>query len=401
MQPYIREVKNTLMRIQKPIVQNNFVENQVDSVDNMNANDYIDNYLAQGMLNIYQNYLNSMQNLIYSRDDFLIEQKSNNSSDLSLASFSAINDSIMKQNQILAGLVLNYWTCEAIVSQNKSEPYPISKGWWNELSAELNKETMNWCCSTEELDASFLFPKLRKSKSTVTEGISHESSRESLNDFSTEKKNIKIFNVWRVPKVAFKMISRWDLARSHEKVDDNEGECEEDMPSDTFDKRKAAFGTKRDDLFYKTIGRDVRKYLQEQFQCGLGSKSLKEWLRNGTFLKEIKQFFKKEFNSDLNQDSSNDKLFCCVATLVSYQGYSPFLNENNSSFALKIHDSLHNFTKAKLINLWTLPEFKQVFKYYSARINSDNFNRFNYHRTMKSNVKGYKYAYCDILKQCD
>jgi hypothetical protein len=72
------------------------------------------------------------------------------------------------------------------------------------------------------------------------------------------------------------MVSRWDLARSHDKEDEVDEEFEEVSPSDTFDKRKAAFGTKRDDLFYKTIGRDVRKYLQEQFQCGLGNKSLKE-----------------------------------------------------------------------------------------------------------------------------
>jgi hypothetical protein len=147
------------------------------------------------------------------------------------------------------------------------------------------------------------------------------------------------------------MISRWDLARRHEKDAEEVQEDVEEESSDAFEKRKAAFGTKRDDLFYKTIGRDVRKYLQEQFQCSLSGKNLKECLRNGTFLKEFKQFFQNEFSSDLSNDLNTSKLFCCVATLVSYQGYTPYCDEKNKEFSLKIHDSLHNFTKAKLIEM--------------------------------------------------
>ena len=388
------------MKIQNPIVQSNYIASQGSNTSENSANWFASGCFTNSQNNFSQYDKIDAQKGIISRDDFLINASTNNSQLWTPKSFTAYSDAILCQNLELTSFILNYWFCENIYSQKAISSYPVLKACWNEVWAELNKETSNWCCSTEELDASFLFPKHRKVSTAGSEDISHESSRGSLNDFSTEK-NDKIFKVWRVPKVAFKMISRWDLARSHEKTEDLDEECEDDTPNDTFDKRKAAFGTKRDDLFYKTIGRDVRKYLQEQFQCGLGSKSLKEWLRNGTFLKEIKQFYKKEFNSKLSQDSSDDKLFCCISTLVSYQGFTPFLNNSNKEFSVKIHDSLHNFTKAKLINLCQLPEFKVVFKYYSSRVSGDNFNRFSYHRTMKSNVKGYKFAYCDILKQWD
>lgn len=105
------------------------------------------------------------------------------------------------------------------------------------------------------------------------------------------------------------MISRWDLARNHEKVDEEDEDDFEEEPSIAFEKRKAAFGRKRDDLFYKTIGRDVRKYIQEQFQCSLDGKNLKECVKNGTFLKDFKQFFKNEIESSISSKLDTEKVF--------------------------------------------------------------------------------------------
>lgn len=72
------------------------------------------------------------------------------------------------------------------------------------------------------------------------------------------------------------MVSRRDLVRARKLSETEEEEAPVEVPNEVYDERKAAFGDKRDDLFYKTIGRDVRKFLQERFQSVLGGKSLKE-----------------------------------------------------------------------------------------------------------------------------
>ena len=72
------------------------------------------------------------------------------------------------------------------------------------------------------------------------------------------------------------MVSRKDLVRNRTMEDNSEQEAVIEVSNDVYDERKAAFGNKRDDLFYKTIGRDLRKYLQELFQSTLNGKNLKE-----------------------------------------------------------------------------------------------------------------------------
>lgn len=192
------------------------------------------------------------------------------------------------------------------------------------------------------------------------------------------------------------MISRKDLARTRIPESEIIQEVDNDLSDDTFNKRRAAFGDKRDDLFYKTIGRDVRKFMQEEFQQFLGGKSIKELIKDSTFLKHIKDFYRCIISPKLSSSTDYNQIICCIATLVSHQGYAPFCSENSE----KIHDSLHNFTKMKLIKLCKMPEFQDVFNYYAKEVAKDNFRRFKIHRTMKINPKGYHYAFDDIQKQC-
>jgi len=266
----------------------------------------------------------------------------------------------------------------------------------NDITQDLNQETAQVLSQEEQnkmFDASFLFP-----KSQHTALIQKHTKKISKKTVSTVKDQEQIFKVWKIPKIAFSMISRQNLARSNQEEEEVEEQAEDEVPSTTFDERKAAFGDKRDDLFYKTIGRDVRKYIQESFQSHLGEKNLKHVLKNQTFYREVQEFFKAEILPYLSSDSDVEKVLCCVATLVSYQGYSSYCDKDLSEISLKVHDSLHNFTKVKLINLCQLPEFKDVFRYYSKEIQNANFSRFKSHRTMKTNVRGYKYAFNDILK---
>lgn len=104
------------------------------------------------------------------------------------------------------------------------------------------------------------------------------------------------------------MVSRRDLARSHETHEETDEEEVEEVSSETFNERKAAFGDKRDDLFYKTIGRDVRKHLQEGFTSILGGRSLKECIRTGTFLKDVKSFFDKEIAPVLSSGADTERV---------------------------------------------------------------------------------------------
>lgn len=127
---------------------------------------------------------------------------------------------------------------------------------------------------------------------------------------------------------------------------------------------------------------------------------MKHILKNQTFYKEVQDFFQAEIVPKMSSSVDPKKVLCCFATLVSYNGFMPYCDSHLSDISLKIHDSLHNFTKVKLINLCKLPEFKEVFKYYASKVSEAEFVRFREHRTMKTNVDGYKYAFNDILKQC-
>jgi hypothetical protein len=265
----------------------------------------------------------------------------------------------------------------------------------NELSMELNKIASNPISLQDEiafLDSNFLFPKTKKF------GLFTKKQRKfSETEDKTER---KVFNVWKIPKIAFSMVSREALARNHSKEYGCIEEGEEEVSHCNYTERKAAFGSKRDDLFYKTIGRDVRKFLQESFQSNLGGKSLKHILKNQTFYKEVQDFFQAEIVPRMSSSIDSKKVLWCFATLISYNGFMPYCDFHLSDISLKIHDSLHNFTKVKLINLCKLPEFKEVFKYYASKVSDSQFARFKEHRTMKTNVDGYKYAFNDILKQC-
>jgi len=222
------------------------------------------------------------------------------------------------------------------------------------------------------------------------------SEENSVKSRSTLK---KIFNVAKIPKKMLSKSVRMEMSRVRQdsEVAMDEDEFEDQLES--FSRRKEIFGEKRDDLYYKTIGRDVRKYLQERFQQFLVKTSLKEWIKNGTYFKYMKEYFDTEIAPLMEGNVDMASAFCCVATLVSYKGYSKYCNKNLQAFSLNIHDSLHNFTKSKLVNLWRMEEFRKIFIYYADELRRDRMRRFETHKTMKTNQEGYKYAFRDILKQ--
>ena len=88
--------------------------------------------------------------------------------------------------------------------------------------------------------------------------------------------NKKTYKITRFPKSTLSKAQRLALVAQDRLEDTHEGEAKPVLQVENLSERQAAFGDKRDDLFYKTIGRDVRKLLQEQFQAFLGGKGFKE-----------------------------------------------------------------------------------------------------------------------------
>lgn len=271
----------------------------------------------------------------------------------------------------------------------------------NSLWDELNAETASVDGYTNRSsDAEMLFPLRTKLKRESSQKLCSVSSLwNSENGYNQNNGAQKVFNVQRFPKAAFGMVPRKHLARQSVLAENSEADHSQLLICEDFNERKSAFGTKRDDLFYKTIGRDVRKYLQEKFQVYLGNKSLNEIQKNGTFLKYVRAFFNSEVAPKLNSSSNHSRVLAWVATLISYNLFSKLCEEHLKELCLKIHDSLHNFTKVKLINLCKIEEFKSIFNYYSGEMEEWGFSRFTAHRTMKANIKGYKYAFSDISRE--
>lgn len=272
----------------------------------------------------------------------------------------------------------------------------------NMTALMLNKATKNqYNESANDIDKHFLFPDQEdKLKCILSSQISNKVQKDQLSSSKNEELE-KVFKITKIPRAAFTMVSREILAKSVYEHAEAEEESNDELKRTNFDERKNAFGNKRDDLFYKTIGRDVRKYLQEQFQLYMGEHNIKECQKYGTFLRKFKDFFTEVIEPKLPSFSDQQKMASCVATLVSYNMFKSYCDKNLKDYSFKIHDSLHNFTKVKLVNLCRWDEFKWVFNYYAKEMEDTNFQRFRTHRTMKSNVQGYKFAYSDIYAQCN
>lgn len=166
----------------------------------------------------------------------------------------------------------------------------------NDLVMELNTQTSHTLSTMQRSpEAEFLFPYDKFC------GAKYSVRKCSFTEMSSKDSNGKeqIFKITKFPKVAFEMVTRKQLAGKPHFIDETLEETKQELVCDNFYERKNAFGNKRDDLFYKTIGRDVRKYFQEKFQKYLGENNIRTCQKNGTFMDEIKGFFTDVVSSNL------------------------------------------------------------------------------------------------------
>lgn len=185
----------------------------------------------------------------------------------------------------------NYCTCDfmKIGTQHQNDIPETSSIRCNDLAMELNQQTSKQMSNVARVpEAEFLFPSV---KVDVVRNCKSKLSFREKSHISDSNGDRKVFKIIKVPKVAFEMVSRKQLARGVQVAEESCEESKLDLVCDDFDERKNAFKNKRDDLFYKTIGRDVRKYLQEKFQKYLGENNIRTCQKNGAFFKEMKGFY--------------------------------------------------------------------------------------------------------------
>lgn len=166
-----------------------------------------------------------------------------------------------------------------------------------------------------------------------------------------------------------------------------------------FNERRRLLGGKRDDLYFKTVSRDVRKLAQENFQKSVGETSIRELVKNETFYMHFKKYFNQEVFPRLSSEDDHTRIFCCVATLINYKGFQKECPEENKLMSYLVDDGLSRFTKSKLQGLCNMPEFKKVFLMYAEDLTNDGMERFEIHKTMKQNIPGHKLIFETILSQ--
>jgi hypothetical protein len=285
-----------------------------------------------------------------------------------------------------------------------------------EISTILNENTctnyktnyeMNRCTKSDNkmlnLDADFLFPKNEvHSKLDSVENVSFESTGRTLylNSSSPNIQNTRIFNVDKIPKVAFELMHRDKIASKEPRRSMLNDEDINEVQDDTVEMKRSIFGLTRDDLYYKTIVRDVRKYLQDQFKRFLKAETINQSLNNGTFLKRLKDF-SRQVEPFTTYNTDHQLLLSTIGSLVCWAGYLPYCPPNLKPICKGIDNTLQKFTKMKLKSLIAHTGFKEIFHYYAANTgeNSD-YSRIKQHKTMHRNVVGYKYVLNDILSKC-
>lgn len=166
--------------------------------------------------------------------------------------------------------------------------------------------------------------------------------------------------------------------------------------------KKTIFRNRRDDLYFKTLIRDVRKFLIEDFNHFSGLKNKKQRFTTQSFVESL-----TSYATFINQKLGYQ--FGDVTPLV--QNLGPFINQKLISKAGPvlsgrcdvIYNMLYNFTKEKL-SLFSEKNspLSLLFKYYClvSEDASGSNNRIQKHKTMKQNQQAYYIVYSTLKDYC-
>lgn len=176
----------------------------------------------------------------------------------------------------------------------------------------------------------------------------------------------------------------------------------------THQEKLRYFGGKRDDLFYKTFVRDVRKFWQDNVVESEENKGAlityrgynKEMKgKGGLYFYNCLKSFEEIMQLSKGQDFSSERMVCYLGSLINHREFIKAWPKHLKRLSDNIHNVFSKFTKERLYKLWQTPEFKVLFKHYASWVNeSNNFERLRTHKTIGSNLAPYMIIYKEFVR---
>ena len=168
----------------------------------------------------------------------------------------------------------------------------------------------------------------------------------------------------------------------------------------TPNEKATIFDNKRDDLFYKTFGRDVRKYLQDDFTAF--TKYQKDWKgKDGRYFYEwlVNYAEQKKFHYNTNVTLVN--IVWYLGSLINHREFKKACPPEYIDLSYQVYNTFNLFTKERLFNLWWSDEFKLLFRYYVGDVSQESwFKRLKNHKTIGANLAPYLFVYNEFWRVC-
>ena len=160
------------------------------------------------------------------------------------------------------------------------------------------------------------------------------------------------------------------------------------------------FGNKRDDLFYKTFGRDVRKFLQDDFTEFTRYRKENKG-KDGAYFNECLYKYANYMNFHKDTSIPIENIICYLGSLINHREFKKAWPLDLLDMSYQVYNTFNLFTKERLYKLCWSEEFKLFFKYYKWNVNENNFfKRLTNHKTISENLDPYLYVYREFWRVC-
>ena len=168
---------------------------------------------------------------------------------------------------------------------------------------------------------------------------------------------------------------------------------------DIMKHKKAIFNNKRDDLFYKTLIRDVRKYFVDEFN---DITSYKSFQGSGSFRASVKLMLETKIVPVIGRyQHDQDSLITFMAALISHkQAKDDIAGSEHAESIHEVYEMLYNFTKERLHAQFKRNELPYLFLFYMKMNEAPNryLVRIGIHKTMRKNPTAYTHVYNSLTQ---
>ena len=160
------------------------------------------------------------------------------------------------------------------------------------------------------------------------------------------------------------------------------------------------FDNKRDDLFYKTFGREVRKFLQDDFTNFTNYRKDSKG-KDGKYFYECLVSYAERMNFHQNTDVTLGNIVWYLGSLINHREFKKAWPAEYADLSYQVYNTFNLFTKERLFNLWWSEEFKLLFRYYVQEVGQESrFNRLKNHKTIGANLAPYLFVYNEFWRVC-